>query len=210
MAASPGVLTATHMPANGGSVSYGFIGGVPASAFYFKATAYSGYRFVRWTFENFGNKPVPNTIMNDLNSQVNKAEVEASTYIYEGDQYSGSKIKGTAYFAKTSNPESESDKKYTVTTNSSPTAGGTTSGDGTYSKGTKVTLTATAKKGYKFVRWRVSDGTSSTNNSISVTVNSNITATAYFEKLSGLILRDANPPEQILYSSSTNKILYDG
>ena len=42
---------------------------------------------------------------------------------------------------------------YTVTVTASPTEGGTVTGGGTYVKGETVTVTATPKPGYKFVKW---------------------------------------------------------
>jgi hypothetical protein len=42
---------------------------------------------------------------------------------------------------------------YTITTSSSPVAGGTTSGGGSYPSGTNVTVVATANAGYAFVNW---------------------------------------------------------
>ncbi|MES2468232.1 MAG: putative Ig domain-containing protein, partial [Verrucomicrobiota bacterium] len=41
----------------------------------------------------------------------------------------------------------------TITTNASPGAGGTTSGDGIFNTGDSVTVTATANPGYAFVNW---------------------------------------------------------
>lgn len=59
---------------------------------------------------------------------------------------------------------------------------GSVSGGGTYSAGTTVTLTATANSGYHFERW--SDN--NTQNPRNITVNSNITLTAYFVSNSGI------------------------
>jgi len=42
---------------------------------------------------------------------------------------------------------------YNVTISSNPSAGGTTTGDGTYSSGASVTVTATANNGYTFLDW---------------------------------------------------------
>lgn len=57
--------------------------------------------------------------------------------------------------------------------------GGSVTGSGTYDYGTQVTLTATPSTGYRFVRW--SDG--NTNQTRTVTVTSDVTYTAVFEKL---------------------------
>ncbi len=65
---------------------------------------------------------------------------------------------------------------YNVTVNSNNTTMGTVSGGGTYEEGTTITLTATANNGYHFDHW--SDG--NTQNPRTITVNGNITLTAYF------------------------------
>ncbi|MDR3339363.1 MAG: InlB B-repeat-containing protein [Candidatus Symbiothrix sp.] len=44
-------------------------------------------------------------------------------------------------------------KQYTITTSSNPTAGGSTSGGGTYASGTSHTVTATANSSYTFSNW---------------------------------------------------------
>ncbi len=65
---------------------------------------------------------------------------------------------------------------YTVSTYVSPTGAGTVSGAGTYPAGASVTLTATANSGYVFDHWN--DG--STSNPRTITVNNNMSFTAYF------------------------------
>ncbi|HMP20568.1 MAG TPA: InlB B-repeat-containing protein, partial [Ferruginibacter sp.] len=67
---------------------------------------------------------------------------------------------------------------YTLTTSSSPAAGGTVTGAGTYNSGTSVTVTATPAAGYTFTGW--SGDASGTNTSNSVTMNSNKSVTANF------------------------------
>ena len=62
---------------------------------------------------------------------------------------------------------------YTIATSASPVAGGTTTGDGTYTSGSSVTLVATPNAGYAFINWTengipVSD---STTNSFTASVN---------------------------------------
>ena len=43
--------------------------------------------------------------------------------------------------------------EYTITVNADPAAGGTVSGGGTYDKDAQVTVIATAKAGYSFLKW---------------------------------------------------------
>ena len=79
----------------------------------------------------------------------------------------------TAYFRKIETA------KYTLSLSSSPSYAGTTSGQGTYESGTRVTINAVPNSGYRFVRW--SDGLSQQH---SVTMNENKSLTAYFEAYS--------------------------
>ena len=85
--------------------------------------------------------------------------------------YAGQSI--TAFFTKIPTTN------YTVTLKSSPTDGGTTSGGGTFEKGTVKTISATPNPGFRFVKW--SDGGYQNH---SVTWDSNKTITAYFEAYS--------------------------
>ena len=75
---------------------------------------------------------------------------------------------------QTTDPESET-PQYTLTV-SSEDGGSVSTEGGKYDEGTTITITATPKYGYVFTGW--SDG--STDNSISIEVNQNITITAYF------------------------------
>ena len=79
----------------------------------------------------------------------------------------------TAYFVK------KAETKYTLSLSSSPSSGGSTSGQGSYTAGSKAYVTATANSGYRFVRW--SDGGSQSHY---VTMDSNKSLTAYFEAYS--------------------------
>ncbi len=66
---------------------------------------------------------------------------------------------------------------YQLTLTSSPTAGGTVTGGGSYESGKSVTISASANLGYTFVKW--SDGNTSASRTI--TVSGNRSLTAYFE-----------------------------
>ena len=76
----------------------------------------------------------------------------------------------TAYFTKIQSTY------YTVSLKASPSGSGSVSGGGTYEKGTRRTVSATANSGYRFVRW--SDGGYQSH---TVTWDANKTLTAYFE-----------------------------
>ena len=67
---------------------------------------------------------------------------------------------------------------YTLTATSSPTAGGSVSGAGSYASGTVVTVTATPAAGYTFSGW--SGDASGTTTSTTVTMSANRSVTANF------------------------------
>lgn len=71
---------------------------------------------------------------------------------------------------------------YTLAVNVDETKGTVTGNDGQYEEGATATLTATAKRGYKFVNWTVGE-TNYTENPLTLTVNSDLTVTANFEAL---------------------------
>ena len=79
----------------------------------------------------------------------------------------------------------------TITVNASPTAGGTVTGGGEYENGTAATLTATPSTGYKFKQW--SDG--NTNATRTITVTTDATYTAQFEKLTFNVSAAVTPAE---------------
>ena len=68
---------------------------------------------------------------------------------------------------------------YTLTTNSTPSNGGTISGTGSYTAGTTASITATPAAGYTFVNW--SGDASGTNATTSVAMSSNKNAIANFQ-----------------------------
>lgn len=71
---------------------------------------------------------------------------------------------------------------YTLAVNVDETKGTVTGNDGQYEEGATATLTATAKRGYKFVNWTAGE-TNYTENPLTLTVNSDLTVTANFEAL---------------------------
>ena len=69
---------------------------------------------------------------------------------------------------------------YTVATSASPTAGGSTNGDGTFNGGTSVTVTATPSSGYVFVNWTEGGAVVSSSASYTFTLGSDRTLVASF------------------------------
>ena len=96
-------------------------------------------------------------------------------------QYKRQVLKQTTKAPSTSGSGSGSDSGsaeiYTVTLSVSNSAHGTVSGGGQYEAGQSVSLHATAKTGYRFVRW--SDGV--TTASRRITITGNVSLTAIFE-----------------------------
>lgn len=72
--------------------------------------------------------------------------------------------------------------KYTVRTTADPLIGGITTGDGTYSAGTRVTIAAAANDGYSFNNWLEKGKEISKDNKYSFTISSNREFTAIFTK----------------------------
>jgi len=68
----------------------------------------------------------------------------------------------------------------TITTSSSPSAGGTTSGGSTYVSGTSVTVSATANSHYVFTNWTENGSVVSTSSSYTFTATSNRSLVAHF------------------------------
>lgn len=68
-----------------------------------------------------------------------------------------------------------------ITTNSTPTAGGSTSGDGEYLLGASATVSATPNPGYKFSKWLVNGASVSTAKNYTFTVAADRTLVAKFK-----------------------------
>jgi uncharacterized repeat protein (TIGR02543 family) len=83
---------------------------------------------------------------------------------------------------------------YTINTSSSPVAGGTTGGGGTYIPGTSVTLTATPASGYQFVNWSEAGAPVSTNQTYTFTVNANRTLVASFQSITYITVNTLSSP----------------
>ena len=92
--------------------------------------------------------------------------------------------------------------KYTITASANNDTFGSVSGDGIYTEGDEVSLSATAKDGYEFVRW--SNG--STNNPYLFVACMNMDITAIFQSKSGTSIEQTRT-EQI---DSSHKFIQNG
>lgn len=72
-------------------------------------------------------------------------------------------------------------KMYTITVTVNDDAMGTVTGAGEYKENTEITLTATAKEGYKFVNWTIGKETK-TDNPLTISVTDDMNITANFEE----------------------------
>jgi hypothetical protein len=81
-----------------------------------------------------------------------------------------------------------------VSTSSTPTDGGTTSGDGAYAAGSSATVVATAAPGYKFSKWLRNGATANPSMSYTFTVTSNVVLVAKFKPIYTVTV-SAEPPE---------------
>lgn len=137
-------------PALGGSTSGGGTVAVGSSVTV-AAAAHAGYSFVNWT--EAGN-PVSASASYTFNATVSRALVANFQAIAGGDR--------------------------TITTTSSPVAGGTTSGGGVFADGTSITVTAVPNAGYIFKRWRVGGTNVSSSASYTFTVTADRALSATF------------------------------
>lgn len=92
----------------------------------------------------------------------------------------GSGTSGTNGTSGTGSGTNQS-RQYTISVTSANTAQGTVSGGGTYSEGSRVNITATAKSGYVFDKWN--DGNTSASRTVNVSKNESFVA--QFKEASG-------------------------
>ena len=80
-----------------------------------------------------------------------------------------------------SNPSNPTNRQYTISVTSANTDQGTVTGGGTYSEGSRVNISATAKSGYAFDKWN--DGNTSASRTVNVSKNESFVA--QFKEASG-------------------------
>jgi hypothetical protein len=89
--------------------------------------------------------------------------------------------------------------QYVISTSSSPTAGGTTAGGGTFSAGANVTVTASSAPGYTFVNWMESGSVVSVNRNYTfqVSVSRSLVARFNLQQTTLSISTTALPPATV-------------
>ncbi|MFM2143478.1 MAG: hypothetical protein RLZZ476_2022, partial [Verrucomicrobiota bacterium] len=156
--------TVSASAAAGGSVTGGG-SFVSGTSCTLTATPDAGYAFVNWTD---GGAQVSTNAVYTFNVAANRTLV--ANFIVLG---------GTTY---------------SITTTSSPVAGGTTTGAGTYASGASVTVVATPAPGYKFNKWKQGGSNVSSSASYTFTATANRALTATFTPVY-LITAPASPSE---------------
>lgn len=125
-----------------------------------------------------GNTATVNAIANEgfsfINWQENGTVVSMSqnySFTVNGDRNLVAKFKRT-----------NTGDTYTVTTKSTPTAGGITTGDGTYAFGALVSVKATPNDGYSFVNWTINNIEVSTTKTYKFNIVTNTKLTSNYVK----------------------------
>lgn len=169
---TPPTFVITLTASTGGTVSGGGTYNVVGGSATIKATPNANYRFVKW---NDGNTNAERIIT------VSESDISANV----------TNLSYTAFFELIT---------YTLTVNSN--AGGTVSGGGTYTVGSSITISATANKGYKFVKW--SDGVTTATRQVTVTGNATYTAVFIVDK----IIVDTSLVQKMFIDTNEVKAVY--
>lgn len=169
------------------------------------AIAKPGYRFVKFEYTEWDDYPKPG-------HETSGDYTSSPWYPYQGGANWGGAAGFEEFYITRVTAVFEIDPYYlkTVTTESDPSAGGNTSGGGSYAPGSTVTISATANAGYKFSKWVcLTTLEESSDRTHSFTMPSyNIRWIAQFVLSTGLILRSASTGV-ILRSASSGIILRD-
>jgi len=166
----PQIILAAN-PIIGGTVSGGgaFAEGATVTV---TATPLAGYTFVNWTENGSVVSLSPSMNPNGMNAPNGATEVSASS--------SYQFVMGSVNRTITANFAVVVLGNYAINLSSSPAAGGTTLGGGSFVENSLKTVTATANTGYTFVNWTDNGVQVSTNSSFSFTLLGNKTLVAHF------------------------------
>lgn len=126
-----------------------------------KATPAKGFKFLKWS-DGVENAERNLSVTDDI----------SLIAIFEADGTGSGNTPSAP-----SNPGTNQSRQYTLTVYSADTNQGTVTGGGTYTEGSTVNISASAKAGYQFEKW--SDGITTANRSVKVT--SDMTLTASFK-----------------------------
>lgn len=112
------------------------------------ATAKPGYRFVKFEYTEWEDYPKPG-------HETSGDYTSSPWYVEQQGVDWGGETGYEEWYYTSVRAVFEADPYYlkTVTTDSIPSAGGSTSGDGSYAPGDNVTISATANAGYRFKEW---------------------------------------------------------
>ncbi len=113
-----------------------------------------------------------------------------------GDEDMGTGTSDAVEWIPDSQQQSASMLRYEVSLNGVPEAGGTLSGDGSFTEGSSVTITATTAEGYEFLRWIEGGSEISTSETYSFTIYGDRTFEAVFMSKSGEEASPDRPDEE--------------
>jgi hypothetical protein len=127
------------------------------------------------------------------------ATVTNSCYTFSNWTVNGTVVSTSASYSFTATSSQTlvanfSQINYTITTSSSPSAGGSTSGGGTKTCGSSVTVTATANSGYNFANWTEGGSVVSSSSSYSFTASANRTLVANFSTVPSYTISTSSSP----------------
>lgn len=133
-------------------------------------------------------------------AQVSLAATPSSGYFFVNWKEGSTVVSTNATYTFTANATRNltatfSQQQYAISTNASPSEGGSTTGAGSYGHGAQVTLLASANAGYSFVNWTEGATVVSSNASYSFVATANRNLTANFSQQQYTIAANANPAQ---------------
>ena len=151
----PHTITVRAEPSEGGEVSGGGDQVDEGASVTISATPKEGWRFIKWGYIDFDGMPEVFSLSADTTFKATR------------------NLTLTAYFEEVS---------YTITTQSDNADRGNVSGGGVYKQNAEVTISATAKEGYRFIEWKNGEESFSFEATHNFPATEDLTLTAYFEE----------------------------